>query len=603
MEVRRTEVYHLQGLCRRGLRSGGYNAGMADSHDNHSAETGRMPSWKDSIVRTGEHPMEERPLELDDVDLALIHGVLDSEPLVTRECRTIIDPITFEDVEVGPTYEEDLAARVADEVDFRRREAERRANAGEELRDPHLDAERMRRDYESAYRSRVATKWYEGGYPLPCEAPTAEERLAAYLVVKAHLDAIEIPYATPDMNGVPPMPDPAPPAPAPQPTDADINRIFGVFETGPTAEEYNSWPEEVRQRYDQESAAVLEEHYLDEEHGFGRFRIYDESELGSFPPVEWHPGLTGVLPRRELVGLWGPGDSYKSFTALDWVCYLASSGFPVLYIAAEGASGLRKRVAAWKTLHEVEEIPQLKFQPLPVRMHEPGDVDLFVRAIRAQVNSPLYLVVVDTLARNFVGGNENSAQDMGLFVEGAERIRRDFGCTVVVVHHSTKDGTSERGGESLRNASFAMYRFERVGGKTVKVTGERMKDAEKPAPVTLHPIVVELDPLGEETSLVADWPYDGDARREKTIEEMLGVEDSKFRARAEMAAAITEVVQRLGTPPEYLSQTQVVKKVKGRDQTIAALLKELALDPISPVQSEKDAKGIRYFFEALPAHD
>src|SRR5207244_7298239 len=99
----------------------------------------------------------------------------------------------------------------------------------------------------------------------------------------------------------------------------------------------------------------------------------------------------------------------------------------------------------------------------------------------------------------------NSAQDMGLFVEGCELVRREHGCTVLVVHHSTKDGSSERGGEALRNASFAMYRFEKaVGGRTVTVTCDRMKDAAPPAEVVLTPVLVGE---GEGSSLVADWPY------------------------------------------------------------------------------------------------
>jgi hypothetical protein len=46
-------------------------------------------------------------------------------------------------------------------------------------------------------------------------------------------------------------------------------------------------------------------------------------EQQRFPRVEWFPGLEGVLPMRELVGFYGPGDSYKSFTAQDWACHIA----------------------------------------------------------------------------------------------------------------------------------------------------------------------------------------------------------------------------------------------------------------------------------------
>jgi AAA domain len=325
---------------------------------------------------------------------------------------------------------------------------------------------------------------------------------------------------------------------------------------------------------------------------FGRFHLYTETQLGQFPAVEWFEGLEGYLPRRELVGLWGPGDSYKSFTALDWACHVAHSGEDVLYIAAEGASGLRGRIAAWKKMHRVDALHRLRVMPQPVRMQEPEDVKRFGRAVLEQGTRPV-LVVVDTLARNFVGGNENSAQDMGLFVEGAEMVRRAFGCAVVVVHHATKDGTSERGGESLRNASFAMYRFDRIGKQRVRVVCERMKDAEQPVSVMLSPVVVELGV--EESSLVALWPYGEDATP-PLFEET----DAGATKRLEMTAAIVEVVKAWGSGGDRLSQTQAVKRVKGTDGTIARLLKELALDPLSPVQSEKKGQTLAYFFE--PPH-
>jgi hypothetical protein len=335
-------------------------------------------------------------------------------------------------------------------------------------------------------------------------------------------------------------------------------------------------------------------------HSFTRFRLYREDELDRFPDVEWFPGLEGIVPKRELLGLWGEGDSYKSFVAIDWACWLASIGLDVLYIAAEGGSGIRQRILAWKQHYNVEELPHLHVMPEPVKMHEPADVALFVAAVETQLAGvrPI-LVVVDTLARNFVGGNENSAQDLGLFVEGAEQIRRRFGCTVVVVHHSTKDGTSERGGESLRNASFAMYRFERKSAGSVEVACERMKDAEPPKPVLVRPVLVDL---GEgKSSLVAGWPYGADLTAPLNV---LAIENEHTR-KMEMDQAITAYLaheRELGRP--NCSARQVAKNVDGRDSTVIERLKALSLEDFSPVQVEKDVladgspgKGLRYFYE------
>ena len=251
---------------------------------------------------------------------------------------------------------------------------------------------------------------------------------------------------------------------------------------------------------------------------FERYRLFNESNLGEWPPVDWL--IRGYLAIGELTVLYGKPDTYKSFVALDWACYLAHTGILVVYIVAEGASGIKARIAAWKKRHGVSDLLNLMLMPSTVSLQKPESVETFIGAMREQLdNRDPGLVVVDTLARNFVGGNENSSQDMGMFVEGLERIRREFLTAVLVLHHSTKDGKSERGTESLRAASFAMFELERVNQHQVKMKCDRMKDAEPPGEVAIRPNRVDLPELGEGiSSLVADWPYGGaNTRRDSRL--------------------------------------------------------------------------------------
>ena len=188
---------------------------------------------------------------------------------------------------------------------------------------------------------------------------------------------------------------------------------------------------------------------------------------------------------------------------------------------AEGASGIKARIAAWKKHHGVSgKLPNLMLMPSTVNLQRPGSVETFIGAMREQLdNRNPGLVVVDTLARNFVGGNENSSQDMGMFVEGLERIRREFKTAVLVLHHSTKNGKTERGTESLRAASFAMFELQRENQHQVKMRCDRMKDAEPPGEVTIKPVRVDLPELGESiSSLVAGWQYGAaDSRRDSRL--------------------------------------------------------------------------------------
>ena len=58
------------------------------------------------------------------------------------------------------------------------------------------------------------------------------------------------------------------------------------------------------------------------------------------------------------------------------------------------------------------------------------------------------LIVVDTLARSFGGGNENAPQDMGEFINSCDELMHEFGATVLIVHHVGKDAQSGARGHS-----------------------------------------------------------------------------------------------------------------------------------------------------------
>jgi KaiC/GvpD/RAD55 family RecA-like ATPase/DNA-binding transcriptional ArsR family regulator len=271
------------------------------------------------------------------------------------------------------------------------------------------------------------------------------------------------------------------------------------------------------------------------------YRLYTAEELEDIAPVDWL--IDRYLARGELTVLYGKGGTHKSFLALDWACSLANAGHVVVYIVAEGASGVTARLAAWKKRHGVAALPSVWLMPSNVNLHRPdavrawlGAVDLFIDADakrNGHERSPS-LVVVDTLARNFVGGNESSPQDMGLLVEGVEQIRRHLGAAVLVLHHTTKQGDDERGTESLRNASFAMLKVELRGGtaRATRVSCDRMKDAEPPLSLTLYPERVELPELGEGVaSLVAGWPYSVDAIRVAATDGDDAKDDAKLSRR------------------------------------------------------------------------
>lgn len=170
---------------------------------------------------------------------------------------------------------------------------------------------------------------------------------------------------------------------------------------------------------------------------------------------------------------------------------------PVIYIAGEGGNGLRRRTRAW----EIARGQSLEGAPLFMSTKATALTDMDeAEALMAEVDAVARehgapgLVVVDTVARNFGPGDENSTQDMGAFIAAADRIRARYACTVLLVHHTGHgDKSRARGAMALKGALDAEYRLEKDDDGTVRMTATKMKDAAEPEPLAFRIAQVELD--------------------------------------------------------------------------------------------------------------
>ena len=88
------------------------------------------------------------------------------------------------------------------------------------------------------------------------------------------------------------------------------------------------------------------------------------------------------------------------------------------------------------------------------------------------------LIIVDTLARSFGGGNENAPQDMGEFIQGCDDLMHEFEATVLVVHHFGKDTQSgARGHSSFFGALDTSMMLKKIGAHDIQLACEKQKDA------------------------------------------------------------------------------------------------------------------------------
>lgn len=220
-----------------------------------------------------------------------------------------------------------------------------------------------------------------------------------------------------------------------------------------------------------------------------KYTPLNEDEQSALPPPTWL--LPNVLPANQLVMLYAPSKGWKTFLALDWAMCIASGdpkwgavkAAPVVYIAAEGATGIGKvRRPAWKLLHNVTEPVPFHVVTYMPHVAMEGQIAEMIEAIKAKCGKPK-LLIVDTLARLMAGLDESGAKDAGITIECLEMLKRELGCTVLCLHHTGKDANrGERGSSALR-AGFDSG-LELVADKangTAEVWARWHKDAETPA--------------------------------------------------------------------------------------------------------------------------
>ena len=222
--------------------------------------------------------------------------------------------------------------------------------------------------------------------------------------------------------------------------------------------------------------------------------------LAGIGPIEW--SIDSYLEAQGIGMLWGEPGTWKSFIALDmllcigtghlWHGHAVKQG-PVIYFAGEGQRGIARRAAAWAKHNQID----LKNAPVLISRSSTNVRDAeVVNAVKEAVDTfgkPPRLIVVDTLHRNFGGGDENSAQDTGTMLDMLDRrISQPLGCAVLLVHHAKKDGQGYRGSSSLKGGLDFEYSVERVGD-SVRFTAEKMKDAEFPAPLAFGSARVTID--------------------------------------------------------------------------------------------------------------
>lgn len=218
-------------------------------------------------------------------------------------------------------------------------------------------------------------------------------------------------------------------------------------------------------------------------------------------PPDWL--IEGWLPFDSLGVLYGQPSSGKSFCALDMSAIIASGretwhGYktkskpmPVFYLCGEGNNGLAQRLEAWRlrgsndlVFHHVRE--NLQISKTSADLTDLEQVERLCESIE-KVHPKPALLVIDTLARNFGGEDENSTQAMNKFVNHCDLLRSKLGgMSILVVHHTgLKEQDRPRGSIALLAASDFTI-FVSNNADLVHLKSVRLKDGDPPKPLSLR---------------------------------------------------------------------------------------------------------------------
>ena len=96
------------------------------------------------------------------------------------------------------------------------------------------------------------------------------------------------------------------------------------------------------------------------------------------------------------------------------------------------------------------------------------------------------LIIVDTLHRNFGGGDENSAKDVGKLMEILTSIINHTGATILLIHHCGHGADDRaRGSSSLKAALDVEYKVSKKGD-VVTMKNTKVKDFDEPKPILFN---------------------------------------------------------------------------------------------------------------------
>jgi len=215
--------------------------------------------------------------------------------------------------------------------------------------------------------------------------------------------------------------------------------------------------------------------------------------------------IDDVIEGKSLIGLIGPSGSGKTFVALDIALSLATGkdyhGFGaskglVIMSAGEGHLDIPRRAEAW-CKHNSSNLGAASFAitDRAVDLFSEAPLNAFCNEIEeiAKTRGNPKLIIIDTVARHMAGKDENNAKEMGELVQTADKLKHDYQCAVMLVHHTGHNNQDRaRGSTAFKGALDTEILVKPLGENDIIVSCEKQKDG--PQFDTMQFLKVSVDP-------------------------------------------------------------------------------------------------------------
>ena len=156
----------------------------------------------------------------------------------------------------------------------------------------------------------------------------------------------------------------------------------------------------------------------------------------------------------------------------------------VAYLAGEGFNGLSKRFKALEEKYKTQTSDVFVINK-PASLMCKDSTKEVIKEVDNICPNPA-LVIVDTLHRNFGGGDENNAKDVGKLMEVITAIINHTGATILLVHHCGHGAADRaRGSSSLKAALDVEYKVSKKGD-VVTMKNTKVKDFDEPKPILFN---------------------------------------------------------------------------------------------------------------------